>query len=134
MHLTSGRGHNADVHRSRCKVALPALPARWHATRVSLRDSCSLPPPLVTRPLVNFANDTELYVASVGSPEDRNAHTTAYTTFHHIRRDGGVTQVPLHRVLQSKRLGVVVLNHMDNADQCFWYRMAKGDDDTESPK
>eukprot|EP00966_Prymnesium_polylepis_P125218 2895860-Prymnesium_polylepis.1 len=79
----------------------------------------------VARPLVNMTTDTEMYIAVVGSLADRSAHLTAYTSFYHIRRDGGVRKVPLCQVLEATRLGMVMVNHMSDREECYWYKLAE---------
>lgn len=76
----------------------------------------------VARLLVNMTTDTEMYVAVVGTPYDRDVHSTAYTSFHHIRRDGGVRKVMLCHVLEAVRPAMVVVNHMSDRDECYWYK------------
>jgi hypothetical protein len=98
-----------------CKAAFAALPQDA---------STQLRVETVARLLVNLTSTTELYLATVGTPSDRNAHSTAQTRFHHVRRDGGVRKVPLCQVLEAAQLGLVVVNHMSDNDQCYWYKMA----------
>ena len=77
----------------------------------------------VARPLVAIAQECSMYLATVGTPTDRNAHSTAHTLFFHICRDGGVRNVPLCDVLETTNLGMVVLNHMSDRDECYWFKM-----------
>jgi hypothetical protein len=79
---------------------------------------------VVARWFIELSNDKELYLACVGCPTERSAQGTAMTTFYHLRRDGRSLQVPLCHVLETERLGLVVLNHQENADNVFWYKQA----------
>lgn len=98
-----------------CKNAYMKLPSKA-ATQTRIE--------AISRSLVSHTATTELYVAVVGTAIERNAHITSNTLFHHVRRDGGVRKVALCDVLEATQLGLVVLNHMSDSDQCFWYKMA----------
>lgn len=82
----------------------------------------------VARAIVGMSTQTELYVAVIGTAvgtTDCSTQSETRTTFHHVSRDGGVRQVSLCTVMETAFLGMVVLNHMKDRDECCWYKMGE---------
>ena len=82
----------------------------------------------VARAIVGMSTQIELYVAVIGTPvstTDCSTQSATQPTFHHVSRDGGVRQVSLCAVMETASLGMVVLNHMKDKDECCWYKMGE---------